>query len=696
VLPTLESKVTLLAGVGPKIAEKLFGLGIERVTDLLFHLPLRYEDRTTITAIDNLDHGQHALVEGEILSTRILYGARRSLDCAIMDESGTLHLRFFHFTRQQQDSLQAGHTLRCFGEVRHGRNGLEMIHPEYQRDPDPAIALPKGLTPVYPSTEGLTQNLWRKLQQQAIAILARETGGTADRLALSSLPPALAHLDLSFRDALLFLHSPPPETNLAAIASGNNRYRQRLAFEELVAHQLSLLKLRGARQALLAPSFSPDSELGRALVQNLPFSLTNAQQRTIREIGADCAQSRPMLRLVQGDVGSGKTVVAAVAAANAIAAGFQVAIMAPTEILAEQHLASFLLWFSPIGIRVEWLVGRHTPKQKREILQRLASGETQVLLGTHAVFQEHVVFQRLGLVIIDEQHRFGVHQRLALLAKGSSGFTPHQLIMTATPIPRTLAMAAYADLDLSVIDELPPGRKPVTTLVMEERRRHEIIDRIRHACEEGRQAYWVCTLIEESEVLNCQAAEKTAELLRAELSTLRVGLVHGRLKPAEKAATMELFARGEIDLLVATTVIEVGVNVPNASIMVIENPERLGLAQLHQLRGRVGRGEVQSYCLLLYQNPLTANAKERLEILRQTNDGFLIAETDLKLRGPGEVLGTRQTGILQYRIADLARDEALLQQASEHAHTLLEQGATTNTEALIRRWITDADYFAQG
>jgi ATP-dependent DNA helicase RecG len=696
VLPTLESKVTLLAGVGPKIAEKLFGLGIERVTDLLFHLPLRYEDRTTITAIDNLDHGQHALVEGEIISTRILYGARRSLDCAIMDESGTLHLRFFHFTRQQQDSLQAGHTLRCFGEVRHGRNGLEMIHPEYQRDPDPAIALPKGLTPVYPSTEGITQNLWRKLQQQAIAILARETGGTADKLALSSLPPALTHLDLSFRDALLFLHSPPPETNLAAIASGNNRYRQRLAFEELVAHQLSLLKLRGARQALLAPSFLPDSELGRALVQNLPFSLTNAQQRTICEIGADCAQSRPMLRLVQGDVGSGKTVVAAVAAANAIAAGFQVAIMAPTEILAEQHLASFLLWFSPIGIRVEWLVGRHTPKQKREILQRLASGETQVLLGTHAVFQEHVVFQRLGLVIIDEQHRFGVHQRLALLAKGSSGFTPHQLIMTATPIPRTLAMAAYADLDLSVIDELPPGRKPVTTVVIEERRRHEVIDRIRHACEEGRQAYWVCTLIEESEVLNCQAAEKTAELLREELIRLSVGLVHGRLKPAEKAATMALFAQGKIHLLVATTVIEVGVNVPNASLMVIENPERLGLAQLHQLRGRIGRGEIESCCVLLYQSPLSAQARNRLDILRQSNDGFVIAETDLQLRGPGEVLGTRQTGILQYRIADLARDEALLQQASEHAHTLLEQGATTNTEAIIRRWITDADYFAQG
>ncbi len=688
----LQSSIELLNGVGPKLHEKLNKLGIETIGDLLFHLPLRYQDRTRITPINQLKIAQDSVIEGRVLNTQVVFGRRRSLVCTIEDDTAILQLRMFHFSKPQQSAFQNGRLIRCFGEVRQGRSGPEMIHPEYEFDPNPLQALPDSLTPVYPGTEGVSQHLWRKLQLQALEILRK----SEDQLALIHLPAELNELDINFKDALLYLHLPPADADLHAIHEGRHPYQQRLAFEELLAHQISLLKLRATRQAFTAPAFSPVCPLATTLIKNLPFSLTGAQERTIAEITADCSLNIPMLRLVQGDVGSGKTVVAAVAATLAVAAGYQVAIMAPTEILAEQHKESFSQWFEPLDINVSWLVGRHTAKQKQEIIDALTHGETDILLGTHAVFQESVEFNRLGLVIIDEQHRFGVHQRLALRDKGAQqGLVPHQLIMTATPIPRTLAMTAYADLELSIIDELPPGRKPINTIVLEEKRRHQVIERIKVACEDKRQAYWVCTLIEESETLNCQAAEKTAETLQQELGNLKVGLVHGRQKPKEKAATMEAFANGNIDLLVATTVIEVGVNVPNASLMVIENPERLGLAQLHQLRGRVGRGETQSHCVLLYQSPLSHNAKERLNIMRTSNDGFVIAETDLKLRGPGEVLGSRQTGILQFRIADIERDQDLLPVVSEYARDLYSDNHTV-IDALTRRWITNADYYSQG
>lgn len=688
----LNQAITELTGVGPKLAASLSKLGIYRIADLLFHLPLRYQDRTRITPIQQLRLGQDAVIEGRVIKTQVIFGKQRSLICTIEDDGAAIQLRFFHFSKVQQNAFIQGRLIRCFGEIRQGRLGVEMAHPEYEFDPNPLTHLPEHLTPVYPSTEGVSQHQWRKMQNQAMHLLRK----SEEELNLLELPNELEHLQVSLKEALLYLHLPPAYADLHAIHEGRHPYQQRLAFEELLAHQISLLKLRAVRQQFTAPVFSNTCSLASTLITQLPFSLTKAQQRTTAEVLADCSQPLPMMRLIQGDVGSGKTVVAAIAAAHAVAAGYQVAIMAPTEILAEQHKESFSQWFDHLDINVAWLVGRHTAKQKKAIIETMASGDIDIMLGTHALFQEGVEFKQLGLVIIDEQHRFGVHQRLALRDKGAQqGLVPHQLIMTATPIPRTLAMTAYADLDLSVIDELPPGRKAIQTIVIEQHRRDQVIGRIKAACEQQQQAYWVCTLIEESESLNCQAAEKTAEELQEELQGLRVGLVHGRLKPKDKAATMSAFANGEIDVLVATTVIEVGVNVPNASLMVIENPERLGLAQLHQLRGRVGRGSVQSYCVLLYQSPLSVNAKERLNILRESNDGFVIAETDLKLRGPGEVLGSRQTGILQFRIADITRDSDLLPLVSRYAKQLyVEQSQFI--EPLIKRWIVDADYYAQG
>ena len=688
----LQTPIAQLDGIGPKLTEKLAKLGIERVADLLFHLPLRYQDRTRLTPVGQLRPGQEALVQGVVCGSRIVYGRKRSLLCTIEDDSGQLQLRFFHFAAAMQKQLLAGRPIRCFGELRSGPQGLEMIHPEYRLDADPQAAAADALTPVYPGTEGVSQQLWRKLQQQALDLLRRSD----ESLALASLPDHLHWLDVPLKQALVYLHQPPADADLAAIQQGHHPYQQRLAFEELLAHQLSLLQLRARRRQYNAPACAADNPLGRQLAAQLPFALTRAQQRVVADISADLAGNTPMLRLVQGDVGSGKTVVAAIAAAQAVAAGFQVAIMAPTEILAEQHQLSFQQWFAPLAIQVGWLVGKHSKTQKQQIIDQLADGTIQIVLGTHAMFQQGVEFQRLGLVIIDEQHRFGVHQRLALRDKGADGSrVPHQLIMTATPIPRTLAMTAYADLDLSVIDELPPGRTPVNTIAIEQHRRDQVIARIHAACRQRQQAYWVCTLIEESETLNCQAAEKTAERLQQELTGLRVGLVHGRLKAQEKAATMAAFAAGDIDVLVATTVIEVGVNVPNASLMVIENPERLGLAQLHQLRGRVGRGAVASHCVLLYQMPLSQAARARLNILRQTNDGFAIAETDLSLRGPGEVLGSRQTGLLQFRIADVDRDHELLAAVHDYAPTFFRQ-QRGQVDALIQRWINKADYYAQG
>ncbi|ROQ21639.1 ATP-dependent DNA helicase RecG [Marinimicrobium koreense] len=680
-----QVSVTALKGVGGKLAEKLGKLGINTLQDLLFHLPLRYLDRTRVTPIGALQPNVNAVIEGEIRAVDVVYGRRRSLVCRLQDGSGTTTLRFYHFSGAQKQRLTPGTRLRCFGESRRGASGLEFYHPEYEfLDGAEAVALDDRLTPVYPATEGLTQQRIRALASQALTFL--------DRHPLTELLPEDLRRELDqvpLADALRYLHAPPRRADVARLMDGTHPYQQRLAFEELLAHHLSLLVLRQQTQAEGAPSLAPDPALHKQFLSQLPFQLTGAQQRVSREIAEDLVKPIPMLRLVQGDVGSGKTLVAALAALTAVASGYQAAIMAPTEILAEQHRNNFGAWLEPLGIELGWLTGRLTAARRREQLARLASGEARVVVGTHALFQEEVEFANLGLVIIDEQHRFGVHQRLELRQKGSrTGLRPHQLIMTATPIPRTLAMSAYADLDTSVIDELPPGRTPVTTVVISEQRRPEVIERVSRACEQGRQAYWVCTLIEESETLAAQAAEATAENLAAALPHLRVGLVHGRLKAKEKEAVMAAFKAAELDLLVATTVIEVGVDVPNASLMIIENPERLGLAQLHQLRGRVGRGSEASHCVLLYGSPLSRQSRERLAVMRDSSDGFVIAERDLELRGPGEVLGTRQTGEMQFRIADLQRDADLLPRVQAGAQQLLGRHPAL-CNAIMERWLGD-------
>jgi len=686
-----QIEVGALRGVGPHLSAKLAALDIFTVQDLLFHLPLRYQDRTRVTPIGALQPGLDVVIEGEVRAADIAFGRRRSLVCRIQDGTGTISLRFFHFNAAQQKQFEPGTRVRCYGEARRGSSGLELYHPEYQiidgAQPPPVS---QTLTPVYPTTEGLQQASWRKLCGQALTLLTPRS-----LIDFLPEPPALPDGAVQLSDAVRYLHQPPPSASQQQLEMGHHPYQQRLAFEELLAHQLSLLQLREQTQSHGAPVFDGSRDLERRFLQGLAFSLTGAQQRVLREVNRDLRQPKPMLRLVQGDVGSGKTVVAALAALRAVASGYQVALMAPTEILAEQHRNNFTAWLEPLGLTPGWLSGKVKGKQRREQLAAIASGAAPLVIGTHALFQDEVQFQRLGLVIIDEQHRFGVHQRLALRAKaGPDVGQPHQLIMTATPIPRTLAMSAYADLDTSVIDELPPGRQPVQTVVIANDRRPEVVERIRHACAQGRQAYWVCTLIEDSEVLQAQAAEASWEDLRSALPELRVGLLHGRMKPAEKAAVMAAFKAGEVQLLVATTVIEVGVDVPNASLMVIENPERLGLAQLHQLRGRVGRGTAESYCLLLYQSPLSAQGRARLQVLRDSNDGFVIAEKDLELRGPGEVLGTRQTGLLQLRIADLQRDADLLPLVRASARELCDR-YPARAEAIVRRWLPNRAQYAQ-
>ncbi len=680
-----RTAVTTLKGVGAKNAERLAKIGVHTVQDVLFHLPLRYQDRTRITPIGSLRHGDQAVVEGVVELADIRYGRRRSLLVRLADGSGALMLRFFHFSAAQKAGLTRGVRLRCFGEARNGPSCLEMVHPEYQRlEVGEELPMDECLTPVYSTTEGMHQLTWRGMTGKALALLDEQPQRLPEWLPEALLSkyrlPELAA-------AVRYLHRPPPDAPREVLLAGRHPAQHRLAFEELLAHQLSLRELRQRQRRNPAPPLVPSGKLTRGLLQALPFQLTTAQQRVADEISRDLAADRPMLRLVQGDVGSGKTVVAALAALQAVEARHQVALMAPTELLAEQHLRSFRHWLEPLGLELGWLTGRHKGKARARVLTSLAEGAVKVVIGTHALFQEDVVFSALGLVIIDEQHRFGVHQRMALREKGrDSGRVPHQLIMTATPIPRTLAMSAYADLDLSVIDELPPGRTPVTTVAIPDSRRDEVVERVRAACAAGRQAYWVCTLIEESEALQCQAAEETAQLLDEALTDLRVGLVHGRLKPAQKEQVMQRFQAGELDLLVATTVIEVGVDVPNASLMIIENPERLGLAQLHQLRGRVGRGAVESHCVLMYHPPLSGLAQERLGVLRESSDGFYIAQRDLELRGPGEVLGTRQTGEVQFRIADLMRDQSLLAPAQQAAEWLL-QHHPESVAPLMRRWI---------
>ncbi|WP_439832137.1 ATP-dependent DNA helicase RecG [Aeromonas caviae] len=677
-----------LKGVGSKMQEKLERLGLATVQDLLFHLPLRYEDRTQVWPIGDLPPGLHGAVEGEIQDTQLVMGRRRMLVCRISDGTGTLTLRFFNFTAAQKNSLSPGRLMRCFGEVRPGKYGLEMAHPEYKLlGEEQAGQTEEALTPVYPTTEGLRQLTLRSLTDQALAQL--ELYGVEELL-----PAGLYPQQIDLAAALKLLHRPPPSVALALLESGQHPAQQRLVLEELLAHNLSVLKVRAQAQTQLARALKPAPALVEQLLGALPFTPTDAQNRVVAEIGRDLQQSHPMMRLVQGDVGSGKTLVAALAALQAIGNGCQVGLMAPTELLAEQHAINFARWLEPLGIGVGWLAGKQKGKAREEALAAIADGSVKMVVGTHAIFQEQVVFQRLALVIIDEQHRFGVHQRLALREKGErEGVHPHQLIMTATPIPRTLAMTAYADLDTSIIDELPPGRTPITTVALPDSRRQDVIERVRLACEEGKQAYWVCTLIEESEVLECQAAEDTAAELQNLLPGLHIGLVHGRMRPVEKQRVMEEFKAGILQLLVATTVIEVGVDVPNASLMIIENPERLGLAQLHQLRGRVGRGSVASHCVLLYHAPLSKTAQSRLGVLRETNDGFLIAQRDLELRGPGELLGTRQTGLADLKIADLVRDQSLIPQVQKMARFLMDRHPS-HVEPLIRRWLGLRDHYS--
>ncbi|WP_407362632.1 ATP-dependent DNA helicase RecG [Pseudomonas luteola] len=682
--------VTALKGIGAAMAEKLARVGLENLQDVLFHLPLRYQDRTRVVPIGALRPGQDAVVEGVVATADVIMGRRRSLLVRLQDGSGTLSLRFFHFSQAQKDGMKRGTHLRCYGEVRPGASGLEIYHPEYRalKDDTPA-PVEQTLTPIYPTTEGLTQLRLRQLTEQAL-----------ERLGPHSLPDWLP-LEMAkqyklgpLAEALRYLHRPPPDADVEELAIGHHWAQRRLVFEELLTHQLSLQRLRETMRAQQAPPLPPAKKLPKQYLANLGFKPTGAQQRVGAEIAHDLAQHEPMLRLVQGDVGAGKTVVAAMAALQAIEAGYQVALMAPTEILAEQHYLNFQRWFEPLGLEVAWLAGKLKGKARAASLERIAAG-TPMVVGTHALFQSEVHFARLALVIIDEQHRFGVQQRLALRQKGVEGrLSPHQLIMTATPIPRTLAMSAYADLDTSVLDELPPGRTPVNTVTITDTRREEVVERVRAACLEGRQAYWVCTLIEESEELTCQAAETTFEELSLALGELRVGLIHGRMKPAEKAEIMAQFKAGELQLLVATTVIEVGVDVPNASLMIIENPERLGLAQLHQLRGRVGRGSAVSHCVLLFHPPLSHIGRERLAIMRETNDGFVIAERDLELRGPGEMLGTRQTGLLQFKVADLMRDADLLPAVRDAAQELLAKWPA-HVSPLLERWLRHGQQYGQ-
>ncbi len=683
--PHTGSELADLSGIGTQLAARLKALGLVREIDLLLHQPLRYEDRTRLTRLDRIRPGELVQVEGRIAHSEIRRARKRMLIAVLADDHGQILLRFFHFFPSQQKLLSAGNRVRCYGEVRFGREGFELIHPQCQHIDDRGRpALPTRLSPIYPTTAGLAQYRLGRLIADALARAASEQWPLPDPLgAWKDFPDLL--------NALVEMHQPSPDADLAALIDGHHPAIRRLAIEELLAHHLALARVNQARERQRASRLKDKNQLRKRLLKGLPFKPTAAQTRVSAEIAADLAAERPMRRLLQGDVGSGKTLVAALAMLTAVGAGRQAALVAPTEILAEQHYRTFSDWFEPLGIEPVWLAGKVKGKARTAVLKALAEG-APVAIGTHALFQSGVSFSDLALVVVDEQHRFGVHQRLALADKGRQGeHLPHQLVMTATPIPRTLAMTAYAGLDVSIIDELPPGRQPVTTVVMGEDKRERLIERIRVALKDGRQAYWVCPLIAESEQLEAEAAETTSETLKAQLPDFRIGLIHGRMKPAEKQEVMSEFVSGRIRLLVATTVIEVGVDVPNASLMIIENAERLGLSQLHQLRGRVGRGSDQSACVLLYKPPLGEIAKARLEVMRSTTDGFVIAEKDLELRGPGEVLGTRQTGMLRFRIADLARDADCFDQVKELAGRIDRPGA----DVLIERWIGPAEAFVE-
>ena len=728
----VDLPVHVLAGVGSKIEGQLEQLGVQRLFDLLLHLPRDYEDRSRLVNISDLQDGQSALIEGQVT---YVDNKRSGMTVVIEDATGAIQLRFFKVYAGLAQTMTLGTQLRLFGEVKISRYGVQMAHPEYNVVSPGAPVVNTGLQPIYPTVKGLHQNKLRTLLKLALQTIHQQglpisVFNTSDWEAVNHLPaplptnsyglpvtpsasntpatnpssnipsntPSWQHLSLF--EALTLIHTPPMHTDIALQAAQLEQLKerthlacQRLIVEELTAHQLSMLYRRKQLHQHKAPKCDRNSPLADKLLANLPFSLTGAQDRVVKEITSDMATSIPMLRLVQGDVGAGKTLVAALAACYALDSGWQVAVMAPTEILAEQHLINFKAWFEPLGIGVGWLAGKQTAKQRREALEAIAENEVQVVVGTHALFQESVVFAKLGLAIIDEQHRFGVEQRMALTDKGVADSTPHQLIMTATPIPRTLAMSAYGDMDTSIIDELPPGRTPITTVTIDRARRDEVIERIAANCKEGKQAYWVCPLVEDSSTLNAQAAEATFADLSERLD-IRIGMVHGKMKGAEKQAVMAAFKNGELDLLVATTVIEVGVDVPNASLMVIENAERLGLSQLHQLRGRVGRGSTKSFCVLLYQTPLSETGIERLNVLRGSNDGFVIAQKDLQLRGPGELLGKRQTGNVGYYVSDLSRDENLLMIASHLAKRLInDDSRKTEVTQLIHRWMPEASKY---
>ena len=659
-------------------------MGLETVEDLLFHFPLRYQDKTRLSCIGELKEGMDAVVRGTIRASGIARGRRPTLIVKVDDGTGFITLRFFHFRRAQAQQLRIGDTITLFGQPRMVGGNTEFAHPEYvvgDREPQ----LEEALTPVYPVTEGMGQSTMRNLTQQALTYL---TQNPPEDL-LTGLPGDSP----SITDSIKFLHRPSPDANTAAIVAGEHPAQLRLALEELVAHQLSLLSRRARTHEKTAAPVNSQGKLADTITSQLPFTLTGAQQRVCEEILADLRKSTPMLRLLQGDVGSGKTLVAALTAAHMVESKHQVALMAPTELLSEQHFAGFQKWFEPLGINVLWLTGQIKGKARKAALERIEAGEVDIIVGTHALFQDAVVFKSLGLVLVDEQHRFGVNQRLSLTQRGLNEITPHQLTMTATPIPRTLSMVAYADLDCSTIDELPPGRKPITTALIDNDRRQSVIERVGNACQQGRQAYWVCALIEESEALDATAAEVTAEQLEAALPGLRIGLLHGRISSQEKGDIMAAFANHELDILVATTVIEVGVDVPNASLMIIENAERFGLAQLHQLRGRVGRGAVESHCILMYQSPLSQTARDRLTVMRESQDGFVLAEKDLEIRGPGEVLGTRQTGVSSFRVARLPEHNELLEKAQDIASNMVSTDAQ-RAEKIEQRWTRTLEAFA--
>ncbi|RUQ81573.1 ATP-dependent DNA helicase RecG [Legionella septentrionalis] len=689
----LSKSCESLPGVGPTLASKLAKCGIVTIQDLLFHLPYRYQDRTRITPIADLRANEWCVIAGRVVKTDIKYGKRMMLYCYVEDKSGILKLRFFHFNKQQAKLLNESHMIRAFGEVREFANQLEMIHPEYQLLQQEAECLvEENFTPIYPTTQGLTQTRLRQLVKKALSLTKEECNllewMQPQQLQRHNFPPLFA--------ALENLHNPPPEVPIKHLEEGTHPSLQRLVFDELLAQRLSMTFAKQQRSAWSAPALAMQDSIKEQFLKMLPFSLTHAQVRVSHEIAQDLTLPKPMLRLVQGDVGAGKTIIAALAALQAIANGYQVALMAPTDLLSEQHAQNLMSWFNALDISVHRLSGKMKHSERKKTLAALADHRCNLIIGTHALFQEEVHFSRLGLVIIDEQHRFGVEQRLLLQQKGQSNeLSPHQLLMTATPIPRTLAMTQFAHLDISVLDELPPGRTPVVTAVINQEKRQLVIARLQEAIANGRQVYWVCTLITDSEKLQCMAAIATAQNLQEQLPGIKIGLVHGRMKSREKEQTMAAFKQGEIDLLVATTVIEVGVDVANASLMIIENAERLGLSQLHQLRGRVGRGHTQSHCLLLYQAPLSLTAKQRLEVMRSTCDGFLIAEKDLQLRGAGEVLGTRQTGYHQFKIANLQRDHALLPLLSPIANELIHTQPAL-ARHIAKRWLGNFEIFLQG